>query len=337
MDIEEFDYQLPNEAIAQVPVEPRDAALLLDTRDMSDHRFRDLVSLLAPGDLLVINDTRVRAARLFADKDPGGGKVEVLLLDRMDSVRWSGLVRPARRVRPGTRLVCGSMRIEVLTRPTDGMVTLAVEADTDIEEAIAASGVMPLPPYIQEPLDDPDLYQTVYAASPGSAAAPTAGLHFTPELLEHVADAGIDVHRIELRVGIGTFRPIATDRVEDHRMHAEWVSVPAATVTAVEAARARGGRVVAVGTTVVRALESRVSDGRLQAGSGSTDLFIRPGFRFQVVDLLVTNFHLPRSSLLVMLAAFMGPTWRDAYTVARERGYRFLSFGDAMLAARERA
>lgn len=337
MNIEEFDYQLPPEAIAQAPRLPRDAARLLDTGTMSDRVFSDLDAMLEPGDVMVVNDTRVRAARLAARKEPSGGRVEVLLAERLDDQRWRALARPSRRLRPGTRLRAGDIAMEVLTHPEEGMVTMVLSSDREIEEAIAATGTVPLPPYIKAEGIDPELYQTVYATAPASAAAPTAGLHFTPELLARIEAAGVLRCAVELRVGIGTFRPITAARVEDHRMHAEWVSVPPSTVEVIEEARAAGRRVVAVGTTVVRALESRVEDGRLRAGSGHTDLFIRPGHRFAVVDRLITNFHLPRSSLVVMVAAFMGPRWRHVYQEALRRGYRFLSFGDAMIADRESA
>lgn len=335
----DFDYPLPSEAIAQTPAEPRDSARLLRVEDLSDHRFFDLPDLLDAGDLVVVNDTRVRAARLLGRRRPAGagsdaeagGKVEALLLERREDGTWEALVKPARKVANGQELIFPGLTATVLTDPVEGRVVLRLVAPGDIEDAIASHGEVPLPPYITGRLADPDRYQTVYAATPGSAAAPTAGLHFTRPVLDRLESRGISVASVELRVGVGTFRPITSEEVEDHRMHAEWVSVPDETAAAVAEARDRGRAVVAIGTTVVRALESRSMGGRLEAGSGRTDLFIRPGHRFRSVDRLVTNFHAPRSSLLVMLAAFMGSGWRLAYETALRRGYRFLSFGDAML------
>lgn len=335
----DFDYPLPSEAIAQTPAEPRDSARLLRVEDLSDHRFSELPDLLDARDLVVVNDTRVRAARLRgrrrsagagSDVQPGG-KVEALLLERKDDGTWEALVRPARKVRSGQEIDFAGLKATVLTDPVEGRVVVRLEAPGDVEKAVADHGEVPLPPYITRALADPERYQTVYAATPGSAAAPTAGLHFTRPVLDRLESRGISVASVELRVGVGTFRPITSEAIEDHRMHSEWVSVPQETAAAVAEAKDRGAAVVAIGTTVVRALEARSTGGRLEAGSGHTDLFIRPGHRFRSVDRLVTNFHAPRSSLLVMLAAFMGTSWRPAYETALERGYRFLSFGDAML------
>jgi len=331
----DFDYELPESAIAQSPIEPRDSSRLLVTADMSDHVFSELAELLGPDDIVVVNDTRVRSARLHLTKTETGGAVELLLLERLESGNWEALVRPARRLRRGTRLSGEHLEARLESDPADGIAVVSVEADDAAEEVIEEAGEVPLPPYITVPLPDPSRYQTVYARTTGSAAAPTAGLHFTPALLERLEEKTAGIARVELRVGLGTFRPISTDRIEDHEMHREWASVPEETVAAVVDARGRGGRVVAIGTTVVRALETAALSGSLEPWTGHTDLFITPGFEFRVVDRLVTNFHLPRSSLLVMIAAFMGPKWRDAYSVALERGYRFLSFGDAMLCDRE--
>lgn len=336
MRISDFDYVLPEEAIAQTPTEPRDASRLLVATTLTDHRFSDLPSLLDPGDLLVVNDTRVRAARLHGHKQGTGGAVELLLLERRGE-RWTAMVRPARRLRAGSVVEAGPIRAQLESDPKDGIVTVTLDAPGDIEAAVASAGRVPLPPYITTELADPERYQTVYASVPGSAAAPTAGLHFTPGLLERLSTAGIDCASVELRVGLATFRPISTDDVSEHQMHEEWIEVPQATVDAIGATKGRGGKVVAVGTTVVRALETAALSGRLEATSGPTDLFITPGFRFRVVDRLITNFHMPRSSLVVMVAAFMGPRWRRTYEIALEREYRFLSFGDAMLADREEA
>ena len=320
----EFDYELDPERIAQVPVNPRDRSRLLDARDLSDHRFADLPTLLEPGDLVVVNRSRVRAARLHGVKSATGGQVEALLLGPLTDDRWRAMVRPARRLRPGLVLEFGSITAIVDEAPREGVVVLHLKAEGDLEEAISRVGTIPLPPYITSALADPERYQTIFAREVGSAAAPTAGLHFTEEVVNGLEERGIEVVSLELRVGLDTFRPITSDRVEDHQIHTEEFSIPASTRQAIASCR---GRVVAVGTTVVRALESNPDH-------PTTDLFITPGFEFKTVDLMVTNFHLPRTSLLVLLAAFMGPGWRETYEVARERNYRFASFGDAMLAGR---
>jgi S-adenosylmethionine:tRNA ribosyltransferase-isomerase len=331
----DFHYDLPEAAIAQEAVEPRDAARLLDTRTMEDRRFSDLPGLLRPGDLLVVNRSRVTAARLVGRKSESGGRVELLLLTPIGDGSWEALVRPARRLRSGTRIDLGDAVVTLDGDPVDGLAVVTPEAGS-LEEAAARMGEMPLPPYFRGSLSDDERYQTVYADSPGSAAAPTAGLHFTRHLLERVRDAGIETTAVDLRVGLDTFRPIGVETVGDHVMHSEVVDVPAETVDAIDRARSRGGRVVAVGTTAVRALESAVApDGALEPYSGTTSLFIVPGHRFRVIDLLVTNFHVPSSTLIVLVAAFMGEAWRAVYEEALRRGYRFLSFGDAMLAERE--
>ena len=316
-----FDYPLSAAAVAQTPVEPRDAARLLVSLDPTAppaHRHvRDLPDLLGPGDLLVVNETRVLPARLHLRKATGGA-VEVLLLEPVGSARWEALVRPGARVRPGTTLVAedGTPVVEVGDRASDGRRQVTLLTDP------FGYGSVPLPPYITAPLADPDRYQTVYAARPGSVAAPTAGLHLTDDILRRCRTA-----TVELVVGLDTFRPITAERVEDHVMHSERYSVPEETMAACAAAE----RVVAVGTTTVRALESAAATGELE---GRTSLFIRGDYDFRVVDALLTNFHLPRSSLLVLLDAFVGPWWRDLYETALAEDYRFLSFGDAMLVGR---
>lgn len=333
MQVEEFRYELPDSAIAQNPVEPRDSARLLDTRDGTDHRFADLAALLEPGDLVVVNTTRVRHARLVGRRSGTGGKIELLLLTKRQTGGWSALAAPSRRLRPGAALEFGPVTATVIDGPVDGMVGV----EFSDEGLLDVVGTVPLPPYITGGLSDPERYQTIFADNPGSAAAPTAGLHFTPRVLDGLAARGIDLATVELDVGIGTFRPITTDRVEDHVMHRERCLIPQATADAITAARARSGRVVAIGTTTVRTLETFArNDGTVETGETDTDLFLRPGSTFRVVDALVTNFHVPGSSLLVMLAAFMGEGWRDSYATALDRGYRFLSFGDAMLAERQR-
>ncbi|MDX1468288.1 MAG: tRNA preQ1(34) S-adenosylmethionine ribosyltransferase-isomerase QueA [Acidimicrobiia bacterium] len=336
MRVSEFEYQLPDEAIAQSPVEPRHASRLLDTRDLTDHRFVDLPRLLEPGDLVVVNETKVRAARLIGHRSDTGGRVELLLLDRRPDGLWDALAKPARRLRPGVRVEFRGLAAIVRSAATEGVVTVDLAAE-ELESAIEAAGSVPLPPYFTGSLIDDSRYQTVFANEIGSAAAPTAGLHFTTEVMMALEKRGIEMATVDLHVSLDTFRPIAVEDIEDHRMHTEWCRLPAQTAEAVAEARRRGQKVVAVGTTVVRTLETFGNDtGRVSAGEKRTDLFIRPGYEFRVVDAMVTNFHIPGSTLLVMLAAFMGERWRSAYEVALKRGYRFLSFGDAMYAERLR-
>jgi S-adenosylmethionine:tRNA ribosyltransferase-isomerase len=341
MDTAALDYDLPATAIAQTPIEPRDAARLLVDRGAGsppEHQHvRDLPSLLRPGDVVVINTTRVLPARLRFTK-PTGGAVEVLLLESWggEDDWWDALVRPSRKVPAGSVFELGD---EATLRVGDDLgegrraVELVWPAGVDLLEVLERHGEVPLPPYITTALEDPERYQTTYADRPGSVAAPTAGLHLTPALLEAMRDAGALVVPVELVVGIGTFRPIAVDVVEDHQMHAERYRVPHATMLACERARERADRVVAIGTTSVRALESAALTGELE---GSTDLFIHGDQPFAIVDALMTNFHLPRSSLLAMIEAFVGPRWRSLYGEALREGYRFLSFGDAMFLLGER-
>jgi S-adenosylmethionine:tRNA ribosyltransferase-isomerase len=331
----DFHYDLPPEAIAQAPIEPRDAARLLVVDGMRDQRFAELPALLSDDDLVVVNRTRVRRARLIGVKDPSGGRVEALLLSPLDDGRWEALVRPARRLRAGTKIRFGEITAVLDSDPEDGRAVLALDAGgAEIEKAIEQVGEVPLPPYYTGPLSDPERYQTVFAGDPGSAAAPTAGLHFTAGVLSGLEERGIAVASVDLDIGLDTFRPIATDHLEDHRMHRERYRVSDDLVAAVTEAHGRGGRVVAIGTTVVRALESAAASGVLRPDEGATSLFITPGYRFGVIDVLVTNFHLPSSTLVVLVAAFMGDRWRAAYAAALDRGYRFLSFGDAMLVER---
>jgi S-adenosylmethionine:tRNA ribosyltransferase-isomerase len=325
--LEEFDYELPAERIAQVPVEPRDAARLLVDRgsDPPEHRtVADLPALLRPGDVVVVNDTKVIPARLRLYRVTGGA-AEVLLLEPRDPARrrWEALVRPARRLGEGEHLHSADGRAVLVVGPrTPAGDTFLVEL-TD-EARLDELGEMPLPPYIHERLDRPDRYQTVYAREPGSAAAPTAGLHLTPQLMDRIRAVGVAIHAVELAVGLDTFQPITEADPLDHPMHTERYRVPDATWAACREAT----RVVAVGTTTVRALESTAATGRRE---GRTDLFLHRGSPFRVVDVLLTNFHLPRTTLLMMIDAFVGPRWRDLYATALADGYRFLSFGDAML------
>ena len=341
MRLDDFDYDLPADRIAQTPIEPRDAArLLVDRgRDAPEHWFvRDLPDLLAPGDLLVVNETKVIPARLPLRRSSGGA-AEVLMLEPLDGSRtvWEALVRPARRLKPGEVLesLAGEPVVEIGDRTEAGdTFTVRLLGPVDSLDLLATHGEMPLPPYITERLADPDRYQTIFAREPGSAAAPTAGLHFTPELFDRLTARGVEVAEVELVVGLDTFRPVTEDDPSEHRMHTERYHVPRETVDRCRAVRASGGRVVAVGTTTVRALESAAATGE---PAGRTDIFIHRGFDWKVVDLLMTNFHLPRTTLLMMIDAFVGDRWRSIYDDALVHGYRFLSFGDAMLLDRHLA
>lgn len=331
MHTKDFDYDLPEAAIAQEAIEPRDSSRLLVAGEMEDRYFRDLPMLLAPDDLVVVNTTRVRAARLIGRRLPGMGRTEVLLTQRVDPERWRALVRPAARLRAGSQIECGGLDVALLTDPVEGVATVTITADGDVEEAIASTGEVPLPPYFKGTIDDPERYQTLFADRVGSSAAPTAALHFTPGVVDALSKRRVSIATVELEVGLDTFRPMLDGRVEDHRIHTERIVVPVETVTAVDAARDSGARVVAVGTTVVRALESAaIGDGRIAEFDGPTSLFITPGYQPRVIDAVVTNFHAPRTTLLVLLAALMGDRWKDVYSHALDNGYRFLSFGDAM-------
>jgi len=331
MRLADFDYDLPPVRIAQEPIEPRDAArLLVDRGSMAPaHRHvRDLVEYLNEGDLLVVNDTKVIPARLRVRRI-SGGVAEVLLLEALDAERrvWEALVRPARKLRNGEVLVDvdGEPLVQIGGRTSAGdTMTVTVLGEGAPLDILARHGEMPLPPYITEPLSVPGRYQTVYAVEPASAAAPTAGLHFTPALLAELAALGVQMARVELVVGLDTFQPVSALDPREHIMHSERYRVPAATLQACRSAK----RVVAVGTTSVRALESAVTFGELE---GRTRLFIHRPYQWKVVDLMVTNFHLPRTTLLMMIDAFVGDRWRRLYEEALRSDYRFLSFGDAML------
>ncbi|MGB9886847.1 MAG: tRNA preQ1(34) S-adenosylmethionine ribosyltransferase-isomerase QueA [Moorellales bacterium] len=337
METSLFDYSLPSELIAQEPVEPRDASRLMVVDRAGgriEHRhFRDLPDYLRPADVLVVNESKVIPARLVGSRE-GGGRVEVLLVRRLTPGRWEALVRPARRVRVGDRLGFGNGELEARVREEgpQGRRLLEFEAAGEVEEAIRRLGQTPLPPYIRRPAPL-ERYQTVYARQEGSVAAPTAGLHFTPELLSTIRARGIAIVPVVLHVGPGTFRPVRTEKVEEHRLEAEYYRLPPEAVAQIEEARRRGGRVVAVGTTVVRVLETVAGRyGSLVPGEGWADAFIYPGHRFRAVDALITNFHLPRSTLLMLVCAFAGrERVLEAYRMAVEHRYRFYSFGDAML------
>lgn len=334
MQTGDFDYDLPPECIAQTPVEPRDASRLLvlhrDTGLVEHRIFRDILDYLRPGDALVLNQTRVIPARLFGKKLPGGGKVEVLLLKRLDSMRWEALVG-GKGLKSG-RLVQldGGPQVEIV-EVLDGPRRVVLFSEPP-ESFINLSGQMPLPPYIHAPLADPGRYQTVYASLPGSAAAPTAGLHFTPGLLASLADGGVLVARVTLHVGLDTFAPVNEENPLEHHIHTEWCQVDEQAAGVINHARASGGRVIAIGTTSVRTLESAFSGGQVRSFEGPTGLYILPGYQFRVVDAMVTNFHLPRSTLIMLVSAFAGRARvLDTYRLAVREGYRFYSFGDAML------
>jgi S-adenosylmethionine:tRNA ribosyltransferase-isomerase len=331
MDSKDFNYDLPEAAIAQEAIEPRDSARLLVVDDMRDMRFSDLPTVLKSGDLVVVNTTRVRAARLIGQRLPGMGRTEVLLTQRVDPERWRALVRPAAKLRAGSQIQCQGLDVTLMTDPVEGVATVSIDTIGDVEQAIASAGDVPLPPYFKGTIGSPERYQTLFADRIGSSAAPTAGLHFTKAVVDELANMDIAIATVELEVGLDTFRPMLDGRVDDHLIHTERIVVPAETVAAVDAARNAGANIVAVGTTVVRALESAAAaDGRIIEFDGSTSLFITPGYQPKVVDAVVTNFHAPGTTLLVMLAALMDDDWKAVYRHALDSGYRFLSFGDAM-------
>ena len=347
MDVRDFDFDLPPGLIAQEPAADRSSSRLLRvdraTGALAHHQFADLPELLSPGDLLVVNDTRVFPARLLGRRVPSGGAVECLLLRRCDEHHWEALVHPGQKLGPGAQLLFGSspshtLRAEILERRFHGrrLIRLWTDSGAAVDDVVDEIGHVPLPPYIKrdDRESDRDRYQTIFAMRRGSIAAPTAGLHFTGPVRDALRARGVQVAAITLHVGYGTFQPLRTERVEDHRVEAEWYEVDAATAGAINAALDENRRVIAVGTTTTRTLESvaAANGGRLAAGAGQTDLFIYPGFRFQVIGGLLTNFHLPQSSLLMLVAAFAG-TDRvlGAYRTAVAEKYRFYSYGDAML------
>ena len=338
MLVSEFDYILPQELIAQHPVEPRDHSRLMvidrQRQTVKGDRFHELPAYLEAGDLLVLNDTRVIPARLFARKEGDqGAKVEVFLLREVGLGTWESMVKPGKRVKPGARLnfkqgVTG----EVLDLLPGGNRLIKFNGVTDFRDWLGRNGETPLPPYINERLGDPERYQTIYARQDGSVAAPTAGLHFTPELLEQLKAGGVKLGFLTLNIGLGTFRPVQSELVEEHLMHPEAYTLGSELVNLIKQTHQSGRRVIAVGTTVVRVLEAQAAtNGQLQAGSGETAIFIYPGYRFKVIDALITNFHLPRSTLLMLVAAFAGHDFiMESYRLAVAERYRFFSFGDAM-------
>lgn len=334
MDASLFDYELPKELIAQEPVEPRDHSRLMvlhrSTQTIEHRRFYELPEYLQAGDVLVLNDTRVSAWRLIGRK-PTGGQAEVFLLHPLADGRWHALVKPGRRLPDGSRvLVGGALEVVIEGRLEGGLRLVRLVSSEPPEQVLPRLGQVPLPPYIHKQLTNPERYQTVYAHQLGSAAAPTAGLHFTPALLERLKGKGVQIVYITLHVSLDTFRPLKTEQVEQHKMHGEWYTITPEAAAAINAAR---GRIVAVGTTSIRTLESAAVDKRrVQAGSAETHLYITPGYEFKVVDAIITNFHMPRTTMLVLVSAFAGREFvLRAYQEAVRERYRFLSFGDAML------
>ena len=338
MKTSDFYYDLPQELIAQTPIEKRDTSRLMTldrkTGAVEHHHFYELVDNLNPGDCLILNNSRVLPARLLGHRLPGGGACEVLLLiDRGDKT-WECLVRPGRKMRTGAKLSFGegALTAEVVGELEGGNRLVRFDYEGIFLEVLERLGKMPLPPYIKEELQDSERYQTVYSKVLGSAAAPTAGLHFTPELLQKIADMGVNIGYVTLHVGLGTFRPVKEDNIEEHPMHSEYCVVPPETAELINRTRSAGGRCICVGTTSCRTLESfAAEDGHMEPSAGWTDIFIYPGYKFKVMDALVTNFHLPESTLVMLVSAFAGREHiLNAYAEAVREKYRFFSFGDAM-------
>ena len=339
MDVKDFDYELPKELIAQDPLEDRSSSRLMvldkETGSIRHRIFRDITEELEPGDCLVINNTRVIPARLFGVKRDTGAVIEVLLLKRRENNIWETLVKPGRKARPGTVLDFGEGLLtgEVVDIVDEGNRLIRFSYEGIFEEILDQLGQMPLPPYITHPLKDKNRYQTVYAKYDGSAAAPTAGLHFTEQLLEQIRQKGVEIASVTLHVGLGTFRPVKVDKIEEHHMHSEFYRIEEEEAKKINRAKESGHRVVSVGTTSCRTLESAADEnGHLEAKSGWTDIFIYPGYRFKCIDALITNFHLPQSTLVMLVSALAGREHiLAAYEEAVRERYRFFSFGDAML------
>ena len=337
MKTSDFDYDLPEELIAQTPIEPRDHSRLLvydrETEAVRHRHFYDVTEYLREGDVLVLNETKVLPARLYGKKRGSGTDFEFLLLKRLALDTWEVIMRPGKKLKPGGVVDFGpELSAELLCKKEDGVCEVKFRYEGVFEELLDRYGNMPLPPYITKRLEQKERYQTVYAKEDGSAAAPTAGLHFTPELLKKIEEMGVAIVKILLHVGLGTFRPMKEETVEQHVMHSEYYSVSPQAAEIINAAKREGRRVIAVGTTSVRTLESAARGGLVQAESADTDIFIYPGYRFQIVDALITNFHLPKSTLIMLVSALMGREKAlDVYRQAVEERYRFFSFGDAML------
>lgn len=338
MDVKDFDFYLPEELIAQHPLEQRDSSRLMvlnkETGEITHKVFHDVIDYLNPGDTLVLNNTRVLPARLIGEKEESGGKIEFLLLKRIDKDTWECLAKPGKKAKVGARFSFGDgiLIAEVTAIGEEGNRIIRFSYEGIFEEILDRLGQMPLPPYIHERLEDKERYQTVYSKEEGSAAAPTAGLHFTKELLKHIEEKGINVVYLTLHVGLGTFRPVKADTIEEHHMHSEYYHLSKESADIINATKKRGNKVVSVGTTSTRTLESIADDnGEVREQSGWTDIFIYPGYKYKVVDALITNFHLPESTLIMLVSALAG---RDhvlnAYNTAVKEKYRFFSFGDAM-------
>lgn len=336
---EDFDFDLPEELIAQTPLEKRDSSRLLvldrESGQIEDKHFDEIIEELSPGDALVMNDTRVLPARLYGEKPETGGHLEVLLLNNTQGDEWETLIKPARRAKVGTRIVFGDGRLsaEVKEELEHGGRIVEFSYEGIFLENLESLGEMPLPPYIKERLEDPERYQTVYAKENGSAAAPTAGLHFTPELLEKIAAKGVHLVYLTLHVGLGTFRPVSVENIAEHQMHSEFYRLTEEAAAQLNDVRENGGKIVAVGTTSIRTLETIGTKfaGEIKADSGWTDIFITPGYEFKIVQAFSTNFHLPKSTLVMLVSAFAGrEKTLAAYHHAIEERYRFFSFGDAM-------
>ena len=339
MDINMYDFELPEELIAQTPLSDRSASRLLTLEKRSGsvehHHFSEIIQYLQPGDTLVLNDTRVLPARLFGVKEDTGAKAEVLLLKNLENDSWEALVKPGKKLKTGSVIVFSDeLKAVIESEGEMGGRVLRFSYQGIFNEILDRLGQMPLPPYIKERLDDQERYQTVYSKHEGSAAAPTAGLHFTEELLEQIRNKGVEIAFVTLHVGLGTFRPVSVDRIEDHVMHEEYYVLPQETADLLNATKQRGGRVVAVGTTSARTLETvaqKCGDGPIVKSSGWTGIFIYPGYTYKLVDALITNFHLPKSTLVMLVSALAGrENILNAYREAIEQKYRFFSFGDAM-------
>ena len=338
MNISDFDYFLPEKQIAQVPADPRDSSRMMvlspKTQTIEHRHFYQLDEYLMDGDVLIFNDTRVIPARLIGVRQPTGGKVEVFLLRQLERDRWEVLVKPGKKMRVGSVIAFGhELSCEVLAHTDFGGRIVKFSYEGIFEEILDRLGTMPLPPYIHETLEDPERYQTIYSREKGSAAAPTAGLHFTESLMDRLRKKGVHLGFVTLHVGLGTFRPVQVDEIEDHVMHSEFYSIPTETADLIRMAKQEGRRVVAVGTTSIRTLESAAVDhGMIEAKQGWTNIFIYPGYQFKIVDAVITNFHLPKSTLIMLVSAFAGREFTlQAYRTAVEENYRFFSFGDAML------
>lgn len=339
MKLSDFDYYLPEELIAQEPLQDRSMSRLMvirrDTGEIGHHGFTDIVNYLDAGDCLVLNDTRVIPARLLGEKEGTGGHIEFVLLKRIEGDTWEVILKPGRKAKPGARFIFGNglLRAEIIEVLAEGNRLVRFEYEGIFEELLDRIGLIPLPPYIKKKLDDSERYQTVYSKNKGSAAAPTAGLHFTNELLGQLRAKGIRTAYVTLHVGLGTFRPVKTENVLDHKMHSEYYSIGSDACEKINSARQNGKKVVSVGTTSCRVLETASGeDGTIKPSSGWTDIFIYPGYRFKLVDALITNFHLPESTLIMLVSALAGrDKILEAYSIAVKERYRFFSFGDAML------